>query len=288
MRVSGVLVGIGIVLIAMSGLVEGAALVRYVQDEPQLLLPLPCDQSLPVLIGTRLRLQALTDGVDHPMEVTVQWLARDGNGVVLGQGTTAVTPGHDSLLGVVPSGNRRELHLLAQVVRGTPRQAWLRVRPDAVSAATLALGGIALFVVGELALGLGTVLSVWRLFWRFAQPIQQWWRRWIKRFTTHKRAKRRSKGGIDPEEDLETKADLSSQTDTQAETAIPSDEEDAAGAEQNPLTAPRHGTRPGERATTARSADGQARPRSASTSISHDAVQPDPPAPTTTRRRKRQ
>jgi len=162
MRVSGVLVGIGIVLIAMSGLVEGAALVRYVQDEPQLLLPLPCDQSLPVLIGTRLRLQALTDGVDHPMEVTVQWLARDGNGVVLGQGTTAVTPGHDSLLGVVPSGNRRELHLLAQVVRGTPRQAWLRVRPDAVSAATLALGGIALFVVGELALGLGTVLSVWR------------------------------------------------------------------------------------------------------------------------------
>jgi len=285
MRVSGVLVGIGIALIAMSGLVEGAALVRYVQDEPQLLLPLPCDQSLPVLIGSRLRLEALTDGVDHPMEVTVQWLARDGNGVVLRQGTTAVTPGHDSPLGIVPSGNRRELHLLAQVVHGTPRQAWLRVRPDAVSAATLALGGVALFVVGELALGLGTVLSVWRLFWRFAKPIQLWWRRWIKRLTAGKKTRRRAKSGIHPEDDLETKADLATQTDTQAETAIPSEEEDEV--EANPLTAPRRSARPGERATTARSADCPARPRSASTSISHDAVEPEPDAPTTTRRRKR-
>ena len=269
MRMSGLLIGIGIALIAMSGLVEGTALVRWVQDEPTLLLPMPCNQSLPVLIGSRLRLEALTDGVDHPMDVTVQWLARDGNGVVLQRGTMDVSPGRSSLLGMVPAGSRRELHLVAQVVKGSPRQAWLEVRPDAVSAASLALGGVALFVLGELALGLGTALSVWRLFWRFAKPIQQWWHRWIKGFGAKKKARRRAKAEIHPEDDLETKPDMASQTDTRVETAIPSEEE--AETEVDATT-------PAERRPS---------PHSASTSISHDVVDPAQRPPSTTRRRRK-
>jgi hypothetical protein len=193
MRLGGFLITSGALAIAMSVLVEGAALMRCLQDVPRLLLPLPDDSSLPVLIESRLELRAYVDGQPQPSPLVVAWSAHDGNGQLLQEGATTLTPGASTLLGRIPAGSRHELHVSAHLLGPVqPHQAYLEVRATEASAASLALAGAGLFVVGEGLLGVGVALSVWRWVSRLARPVLVRWRRFMRAHLRPRRKPRTS------------------------------------------------------------------------------------------------